>query len=412
MSEKGDMFYAWTKFDDIKGECGGAVISLLKYALEAKIVDVVLTVRKGYDVYDPLPVFITDPAELASCAGSLHCGTFLLPKLIKKYLNGAKDLKVAITVKGCDAKALYELAKRQQINMDNVLSIGLNCGGSVSPTVAREMIAEKYGIDPDDVVKEEIDKGQFIVMTKDGQHKGIKIDELEEEGLGRRANCQRCETKIPRQADLACGNWGVFGEKAGKATFVEVCSPKGAAVFDGAVSAGAIDVCSPDPKGLEIRGKIESVMVKMGKKAQKSQFAALGEGTERLATIMRDSSRCIACRACIENCPICYCVECSTLKPHLVDQTKTPPDFMFHLIRFAHIADSCVNCGQCQELCPAEIPNALFMHAQQVELEKMFGHTPGIDMSLPVLAFAEERDERQRLNDTGSDMIFENVFKE
>eukprot|EP00831_Metopus_contortus_P019534 TRINITY_DN18489_c0_g3_i1.p1 TRINITY_DN18489_c0_g3~~TRINITY_DN18489_c0_g3_i1.p1 ORF type:complete len:309 (-),score=48.63 TRINITY_DN18489_c0_g3_i1:70-996(-) len=296
--------------------------------------------------------------------------------------------------------------------MDNVLSIGLNCGGSVSPTVAREMIAEKYGIDPDDVVKEEIDKGQFIVMTKDGQHKGIKIDELEEEGLGRRANCQRCETKIPRQADLACGNWGVFGEKAGKATFVEVCSAKGAAVFDGAVSAGAIDICSPDPKGLEIRGKIESVMVKMGKKAQKSQFAALGEGTERLAKIMRDSSRCIACRACIENSPICYCVECSTLKPHLVDQTQTPPDFMFHLIRFAHIADSCVNCGQCQELCPAEIPNAHFMHAQQVELEKMFGHTPGIDMSLPVLAFAEERDERQRLNDTGSDMIFENVFKE
>ncbi len=412
MSEKGDMFYAWTKSDDIKGECGGAVISILKYALEAKIVDVVLTVRKGYDIYDPQPVFITDPAELASCAGSLHCGTFLLPKLIKKYLNGAKDLKVGITVKGCDAKALYELAKRQQINMDNVLSVGLNCGGSVSPTVAREMIAEKYGIDPDDVVKEEIDKGQFIVMTKDGQHKGIKIDELEEEGLGRRANCQRCETKIPRQADLACGNWGVFGDKAGKATFVEVCSAKGASVFDGAISAGAIDVCAPDPKGLEIRGKIETVMVKMGKKAQKSQFATLGEGTERLAKIMQDSSRCITCRACIENCPICYCVECSTLKPHLVDQTQTPPDFMFHLIRFAHIADSCVNCGQCQELCPAEIPNALFMHAQQVELEKMFGHTPGIDMSLPVLAFAEESVERQRLHDTGSDMIFENVFKE
>ncbi|MEA5037673.1 hypothetical protein SDC9_31762 [bioreactor metagenome] len=412
MSEKGDMFYAWTKSADIKGECGGAVISLLKYALEQKIVDVVLTVRKGYDVYDPLPVFITDPEELASCAGSLHCGTFLLPKLIKKYLNGAKDIKVAITVKGCDAKALYELAKRQQINMDNVLSIGLNCGGSVSPSVAREMIAEKYGIDPDDVVKEEIDKGQFIVMTKDGQHKGIKIDELEEEGLGRRKNCQRCETKIPRQADLACGNWGVFGEKAGKATFVEICSAKGASVFDGAVSAGAIDICAPDPKGLEIRGKIENVMIKMGKKAQKSQFDALHEGRERLTAIMNYSSRCIACRACIENCPICYCVECSTLKPHLIDQTKTPPDFMFHLIRFAHIADSCVNCGQCQELCPAEIPNALFMHAQQVELEKMFGHTPGVDMTLPVLAYAEEPEERRRLNETGSDMIFENVFRE
>jgi formate dehydrogenase subunit beta len=83
---------------------------------------------------------------------------------------------------------------------------------------------------------------------------------------------------------------------------------------------------------------------------------------------------------------------------------------MFHLIRFAHIASSCVNCGQCQELCPSEIPNALFMHAQQVELEKMFGHTPGISMELPILAYAEEKVERARLHNTGSDMIYLNVF--
>jgi formate dehydrogenase subunit beta len=84
---------------------------------------------------------------------------------------------------------------------------------------------------------------------------------------------------------------------------------------------------------------------------------------------------------------------------------------MFHLIRFAHIADSCVNCGQCQELCPSEIPNALFMHAQQVELEKMFGHVPGVSMELPILAFAEEKTERARLSNTGSDMIYSNVFE-
>lgn len=64
MSAKGDTFYAWTKSSDIKGECGGAVISILKYALENKIVDMVLTVRKGVDIYDPLPVFITDPQSL------------------------------------------------------------------------------------------------------------------------------------------------------------------------------------------------------------------------------------------------------------------------------------------------------------------------------------------------------------
>ncbi|ABN06636.1 formate dehydrogenase, beta subunit (F420) [Methanocorpusculum labreanum Z] len=412
MSAKGDMFYAWTNVSDIKGECGGAVTSILKYLLESKTVDAVLTVQKGADVFDAEPVVITDPADLVKSAGSLHCGTLLLPKLIKKYLNGAKDMKLAVTCKGCDAKAMYELAKRQQINLDNIVMIGLNCGGSVSPVLARKMITEKYGIDPNDVVKEEIDKGQFIVMTKDGQHKGIKIDDLEEEGLGRRKNCQRCETKIPRQTDIVCGNWGVVGEKAGKATFVEICSDKGAMVFDGAVKAGVLATSAPDEKGLEIRDKIENVMVKMGKKNQAKQFAEIGEGTDRLKYIMAETGRCIKCYGCIENCPICYCVECSTKKPHLVRPGQVPPDFMFQMIRFAHIADSCVNCGQCTDVCPQNIPNSLFMHAQQVELEKMFGHKPGMDMELPVLAFAEEIDERARLHATGSDMIYENVFGE
>ena len=416
MSAKGDMFYAWTNSSEIKGECGGAVATLLQHALTSKMVDGVLAVRKGADVYDARLELITDPAEIPKVAGSLHCGTLLIPKMIKKYLNGAKDMKLAVPVKGCDAKAFYELAKRNQLNLDNVIMIGVNCGGTVSPAVAREMILTKYGVNPDSVFKEEIDKGQFIIEYTDesGKHqeKGIKIDELEAEGLGRRQNCQRCETKIPRQADLACGNWGVFGEKAGKATFVEVCSAKGAALFDSAVNAKVLSTCAPDPKGLEIRGKVENVMIKMGKKAQAKQFAELGEGTEKLQKIMKITSRCIACHACIENCPICYCVECSTKKPHLIEPGQQPPDFMFHMIRFAHIADSCVNCGQCQELCPMEIPNALLMHAQQVELEKMFGHVPGQDMELPVLGFAEEADERARLNATGSDMIYENVFGE
>jgi len=416
MSAKGDMFYAWTNSSEIKGECGGAVATLLQHALQSKMVDAVLAVRKGADVYDAKLELITDPAEIPNVAGSLHCGTLLSPKMVKKYLNGAKDMKIAVPVKGCDAKGFYELAKRNQINLDNVIMIGVNCGGTVSPQVAREMIASKYGVNPDKVFKEEIDKGQFIIEYTDdsGKHqeKGIKIDELEEEGLGRRANCQRCETKIPRQADLACGNWGVFGDKAGKATFVEVCSDKGASLFDSAVNAKVLSTCAPDPKGLEIRGKIENVMIKMGKKAQAKQFAELGEGTEKLQKIMKITSRCIACRACITNCPICYCVECSTAKPHLVTPGQQPPDFMFHMIRFAHIADSCVNCGQCQELCPMEIPNALYMHAQQVELQKMFGHVPGENMELPVLGFAEEADERARLNATGSDMIYENVFGE
>ena len=406
------MVYAWTTSPDIAkvAECGGAVTGLLKFALENKIVDAVLAVKKGVDLYDAVPTVITDPAEIGQTAGSLHCGTLLLSKLIKKYLNGANDMRLGVTVKGCDAMGIYELAKRNQVNLDNLLLIGVNCGGSVSPVAARKMIREKFGVDPNDVVKEEIDKGQFIIVTKDGQHKGISMDELEEEGFGRRANCRRCKMKVPRQADLACGNWGVIGDKAGKATFVEVCSEKGADLLSRAAKAGAVATAPANPKGIEIRGKVEGAMLKLGDKWRARYFGELGEGKERLQKMMEDSSRCTKCYACIDNCPICYCVECSTKKSYLVEPGQVPPPFMFHLIRYAHISDSCINCGQCEEHCAMDIPNSLFMHALQVDLQDMFGHTPGVDMELPVLALVEEKTERKRLADTGSDQIF-NVFK-
>jgi formate dehydrogenase subunit beta len=411
MSKKGDMFYAWTSDAELakKAECGGAVTSLLKFALEKKMVDGVFAVTRGQDIYDAVPVLITDPKEIDKTAGSLHCGTLLMSKLVKKYLDGASNMKIAMTVKGCDMMGLYELAKRQQVNLDNVIMIGVNCGGTVAPVTARKMIADKFGVDPDTVHKEEIDKGQFIIEYEGG-HKGISIDELEEQGYGRRSNCRRCKLKVPRQADLACGNWGVIGDKAGKATFVEVCSDKGASLFDAAVKAGVLKTEAPNPKGLEIRTKVENAMLKLGDKWRAKDFAGLGEGRERLKKIVKETSRCIKCYACIENCPICYCVECSTKKPYLVTPGQVPPNFMFHLIRYAHIADSCVNCGQCEELCSMDIPNALFMHAQQVELEKMFGHVPGVDMKLPLLALVEEREERDRLSATGSDQIFD-IFK-
>jgi formate dehydrogenase subunit beta len=411
MTKKGDMLYAWTNDAEIqkKAELGGAVTSLWKHALESKTIDAVLVISKGKDLYDAKPTLVTDPAQLANTAGSLHCGTLLLPKLIKKYFDGAATTRIGVTVKGCDAMAFYELAKRKQINLDNIFMIGVNCGGSVSPVLARRMIADKYGVDPDTVHKEEIDKGQFIIEYEGG-HKGITVDELEEHGYGRRSNCRRCKMKVPRQADLACGNWGVIGPRAGKATFVEVCSEKGANLLDSAVKKGILATETANPKGLEIRGKVEGAMLKLGEKWRGKDFGGLGEGKDRLKKIMTETSRCIKCYSCISACPICYCVDCTTKNPVYVKPGEVPPNFMFHLIRFAHIADSCVNCGQCQELCPAEIPYALFMHAQQVELEKMFGHVPGVSMELPLMAYVEEREERARLSNTGSDMIYENVF--
>ena len=372
MAAIGDMFYTWAADADVqkRGECGGAITALQQYALKSGMVDAVLAVRKGADIYDAVPTIITDPAEVAETAGSLHCGTLLLSKLVKNYLDSNKTARLGVTVKGCDTMGLIELAKRNQVDLDRVILLGVNCGGSVSPITARKMIREKFEVDPDIVHKEEIDKGQFIIEYEGG-HKGIKIDDLEDEGYGRRSNCRRCLYKVPRQADLACGNWGVIGEKAGKATFVEVCSEKGANLLDAAIKAGAVMTEPANPKGIEIRGKVEGAMLNLGNKWRKKDFGALA--SDLWGTISRETGRCIKCYSCIENCPVCFPVA-KDFKggSRMIASGEVPPNPMFHLRRFTHISDSCINCGQCEELCPMEIPLALFSHAIRTEGDSAF----------------------------------------
>lgn len=369
----GDMVYAWTTEDKIakKAECGGAVTGLLKYALSNKMVDAVLAIKKGQDIYDAVPTIITNPEELADTAGSLHCGTVLLAKVAQKFQESSPGRKLAVTVKGCDLMALHEIAKRDGVDLSKLLLIGVNCGGTVSPVKARSMIQDVYQINPDIVHKEEIDKGQFIIEYEGG-HKGISIDELEEEGYGRRSNCRRCLYKVPRQADLACGNWGVIGEKAGKATFVEVCSGKGAELLQKAFKSGVIATAPADPKGIEIRKKVEGAMVKLGQKWRKKDFTSLK--TDLWNKIAEETSRCIKCYSCIENCPVCMPVSGNgaETKSLMVEPGALPPSPMFHMRRFAHISDSCVNCGQCEELCAMDIPLALFSHAIRSEADTAF----------------------------------------
>jgi len=381
MAAKGDMIYAWTTDSAIaaKAECGGAVTALLKYALENKMVDAVLAIKKGQDIYDAVPTYITDPNELRDTAGSLHCGTILLSKVVKKYLKGAKNKKIAITVKGCDLMGIYELATRKEINLDNLILIGVNCGGTVSPVKARKMIRDVFNVDPDTVHKEEIDKGQFIIEYEGG-HKGIKIDELEDNGYGRRTNCRRCLYKVPRQADLACGNWGVIGEKAGKATFVEISSDKGADLVSKAANNNAIGICQAEPKGIEMRGKVEGAMLKLGEKWRRRDFTSLK--TNLWSIIEKETSRCIKCYSCIENCPVCSSVDIKTngKKSLMVDNGVLPPNPMFHMRRFAHISDSCINCGQCEELCAMDIPLALFSHAIRSEVDVAFEPKLGVSV--------------------------------
>lgn len=122
-------------------------------------------------------------------------------------------------------------------------------------------------------------------------------------------------------------------------------------------------------------------MVKLANKWQTRNFE--DEGT--LITIdqyMDEFSKCIKCYGCREACPLCFCRDCSIQSEsnNWVEKGIIPPSPMFHFVRMLHMVDSCTNCGQCEEVCPSEIPLARIFHEINVKLQEEFDYKPGYDL--------------------------------
>ena len=185
MTRPGEMFYAWAQDPKVReaGHSGGFVTGLLMHLLSARAVDAIFVVRQGADIYDAEMAVITDPEEIRTCSGSLYCGTLSSAKFLFRYLQGNQGQRLAVVVKGCEAKAIVELAKRNRIDLDDLFLIGLNCSGTINPLTARRMVSEKYAMNPDIVQNIFFAQGRCLVQTADTV-RSFSIEEIEQDGYG------------------------------------------------------------------------------------------------------------------------------------------------------------------------------------------------------------------------------------
>jgi formate dehydrogenase subunit beta len=87
--------------------------------------------------------------------------------------------------------------------------------------------------------------------------------------------------------------------------------------------------------------------------------------------------KCNKCFGCTLNCPVCFCDECLLEDKTFTPEKGIPPGLAFHLIRAVHLADKCVECGECERSCPADIPLLSLRKMVNRDMKELFSYVSG-----------------------------------
>jgi ferredoxin len=113
---------------------------------------------------------------------------------------------------------------------------------------------------------------------------------------------------------------------------------------------------------------------------------------DRMEFWIRQFRKCNKCFGCTLNCPVCFCDDCVLEERTYTPEEGIPPGLAFHLIRSYHMADKCVECGECERSCPANIPLLALRKMVNRDMKDLFGYTSGDkDRPSPLLTTLDEQ---------------------
>jgi formate dehydrogenase subunit beta len=308
-------------------------------------------VPKLYDKPDDISSF-----PLTNLISYGYARTDSAAKYLHKSVEGALKEKIGLIARPCDTRAIIELVKIKQVNLENLFIIAFEDRGMVI-NASREMRKLK-DIDTTEVVKEKIGDNGLTLLLKNGKTKDVGLDIAE--------NCSRCLRKVPIVADLGISDLAMPIDS--DQIILKVYSDRG----DDLIEKSGISKTDL-PK--DIKEKQDEMIKEIKRKAIEKRAKDLeewdklsqAEKLERLQT-------CTMCGMCIRGCPVCYCVDCILQKKR---KDKVINKETYQLTRIAHVADRCVECGNCDNNCPQHLPLSLYFQSLNDAFKEKFGYTAG-----------------------------------
>jgi len=288
--------------------------------------------------------------------------------LSRLTLGGALVRPVAAVIRPCELRAFIELMKLNQGSLDNVFLISFTCGGVYPLETA-------------------VDGGLDEGMR--GYWQGMEQGELD---AAVRPTCRACQSFIPERADITVA---LFGEEhLDRQCTLYLNTERGAAFAQGL-------------EGTAVTGGAEHAAIERSRGERDAFREELFAGVDGgMRGLIQTFGRCIGCHACKTVCPICYCQLCHFDSPDCEREPgyyeaelrrkgglRVPPDTVFfQLGRMSHIALSCVGCGMCTDVCPADIPVSTIFSKVAASAQATFDYKPGRDLEeeIPLRTFREE----------------------
>lgn len=117
--------------------------------------------------------------------------------------------------------------------------------------------------------------------------------------------------------------------------------------------------------------------------------------TERQAFWTEHFDHCIRCYGCRQVCPGCYCYECfaDELDPLWVGiRIASGENWIWNTGRALHLSARCIACGECERVCPVNIPLMLINRKLEKDTLQFFDFKPGINAETepPFATFKKE----------------------